>query len=245
MTPDAAQGAMPHALIVGASSGIGFEVAQRLAPNWRVTALSRRIERLAPLRESGVEAVFCDVAQLESIAPLVENIVARRGKVSALVYCAGAQLVRPMRSLKLDDIRRVIDVNLTAALIFGQMMASQRFADSDATFCAVSSIAAQRPEPAIVPYAVAKAGLEALIKGLAREISPRRAVGVAPGWLDTEMTQAYKQVYNDAFKEQLAKKAPGGIATVASIVDAIAFLLSNQAKFITGQILTIDGGASL
>lgn len=235
----------PHALIVGASSGIGRQLAQRLSAGYHVTALARRVELLEPLSEAGVEAVYCDVAQLETIAPLVERIVARRGRISALVYCAGAQLVRPMRALKVEDIRRILDVNLSAALVFGQIMASQRFAESEAVFCAVSSIAAQRPEPAIVPYAVAKAGLDALIKGLAREIAPRRAVGVAPGWLDTEMTQANKQLYNEAFKEQLEKKAPRGIATVESVVDLIAFLLSDQARFITGQIVTVDGGASL
>ena len=79
-------------------------------------------------------------------------------------------------------------------------------------------------EPAIVPYAASKAGLDALIKGLARELAPRRAVGVAPGWLDTEMTQAHARLYGAEFKEALEKRSPAGAATVESIVDAIAFL---------------------
>ncbi len=112
-------------------------------------------------------------------------------------------------------------------------------------FCAVSSVAAQRPEPAIVPYAASKAGLDALIKGLARELAPRRAVGVAPGWLDTEMTQAHARLYGAEFKDALEKRSPAGAATVESVVDAIAFLMSPQARHVTGEILRVDGGAML
>ncbi|MFZ6864530.1 SDR family NAD(P)-dependent oxidoreductase [Undibacterium sp. Ji67W] len=235
----------PHALVVGASSGIGYAMAQRLSETHRVTALARRTDRLASLVEMGVSAVYCDVADLDSIAAIVEQSVATNGKVSALIYCAGLQMIRPMRTVKVTDIRQVIDVNLSAALVFGQLMASQRISEAQAVYCAVSSISAQRPEPAIIPYAVAKAGIEAMIKGLARELAPRRAIGVAPGWLDTEMTQSFKQIYNDAFKEQLMKKSPTGIATVDAVADLIEFLISPKAAFITGQIITIDGGASL
>jgi gluconate 5-dehydrogenase len=213
----------PHALIVGASSGIGYALVERLAATHHVTALARRVERLQPFSEEGVNALRCDVTDVSQITTIVDAAVAACGKISCLIYCAGIQEIKPIRMLREPDIRNILDVNLTGALIFASLMASQRISESDAVFCAISSIAAHRPEPAIVPYAVAKAGIEALVKGLARELAPRRAVGVAPGWLDTEMTRGFAKVYNQTFRENLARTSPRGIATVAAVVDLVEF----------------------
>jgi NAD(P)-dependent dehydrogenase (short-subunit alcohol dehydrogenase family) len=138
-----------------------------------------------------------------------------------------------------------MDVNLLAPLFLAKCFASQRVSASNAVFCAVSSVAGQRPEPGIVAYSIAKAGLNALIKGMAKELGPRRAVGVAPGWLDTEMTRGYKHIYNEEFRTALANRSPAGIATIGSIVDVIEFLLSEKAQHVTGEIITVDGGATL
>lgn len=235
----------PHALIVGASSGLGHLVAERLVKTHRVTAIARRIDRLATLEAAGASIFQCDVSDLESIPTIVDTAVETHGKIDCLIYCAGTQMIKPMRALKTSDIEMIVTVNLTAALVFARLMASQRISSIDSVFCAVSSIAAQRPEPGIIPYAVTKAGIEAMVKGLARELAPRRAVGIAPGWLETEMTEAYKQIYNDTFKADLEKRAPRGIATTAAVADLIEFLISPKASYITGQIVTIDGGASL
>jgi gluconate 5-dehydrogenase len=233
-------------MVVGGSSGIGYSVAGRLASTHSVTALARRIDRLAPLEEVGdVAPVRCDVADLSSIDTIVKQAVQARGKIGCLVYCAGVQQIRPLRMLQIEDIRNVLDVNLTAVLVFGRLMATQQVSLPESTFCAITSIVARRPEPGILAYSVAKAGQEALIKGLARELAPRRAVGVAPGWLDTEMTRNFQQVYDDRFKVELAKKSPRGIATVEAVTDLIEFLISPKAAYITGQVVTIDGGFSL
>jgi NAD(P)-dependent dehydrogenase (short-subunit alcohol dehydrogenase family) len=235
----------PHAMVVGASSGIGHSIAQRLSATHQVTAMARRFDRIKHSQDTRIESVACDVSKLDSIAPLVEAAVAEHGKLCKLVYCVGLQSIKPMRSLKVNEIQDSINVNLTAAIIFARLFASQRISKSEAVFCAISSIAAQRPEVGIVTYSVAKAGIDALIKGLAKECGPRRAVGVAPGWLDTEMTQSFPQIYNDAFKERLLGEAPSGIATVDDITDMAVFLMSDQCGKITGQIITVDGGASL
>ena len=234
-----------HILVVGASSGIGRAVAERLAATTQVTAVARRADRLAELAASGVATVAADVADLSGIAGLVQGIVAERGLLTGLVYCAGVQLIKPMRALAVDEVDRLYRINLVAPTVFASAFASARVSTRDSVFCAVSSVAAQRPEPAIVPYAASKAGLDALIKGLARELAPRRAVGVAPGWLDTEMTQSQARLYTAEFREALEKRSPTGIATVESVVDAIAFLLSPQARYVTGEILRVDGGATL
>jgi NAD(P)-dependent dehydrogenase (short-subunit alcohol dehydrogenase family) len=234
-----------HILVVGASSGIGRAVAERFAGSGPVTAVARRTDRLADLAAAGIATLAADVTDLAAIGGLVQAAVAERGLLTGLVYCAGVQVIKPMRSLGVDEVERLYRTNLVAPTLFAAAFGSARVSTRDAVFCAVSSVAAQRPEPAIVPYAASKAGLDALIRGLARELAPRRAVAVAPGWLDTEMTQAHARLYGDAFKAELEKRSPAGAATVDSVVDAIAFLMSPQARHVTGEILRVDGGATL
>jgi gluconate 5-dehydrogenase len=234
-----------HALIVGASSGIGRAVAERLASKMAVTALARRVERLESLRPLGVEAIACDASQADQLEQAVQDAVARGGKISSMVYCAGLQKIKPLRLMKPAEISELLRINLEAPLVLAGLFTSRRVTTDDAVFCAVSSIAAARPEPGIVAYAAAKAGLDAMIKGLAREAAPRRAVAVAPGWLDTEMTQAYATIYDEQFKSDLARTSPRGIATVDAVVDCIDFLLSPAAGYITGEVIRVDGGAAL
>ena len=235
----------PHALVIGASSGIGEALGHSLLADHRVSVIARRADRLAALVDAGASAFPGDVADLESIAGLMAAAVARNGPIDALIYCAGTQLVKPLRSTSPVDLQRVFTVNLIAPAVIATQFASRRVSSEHATFCVVASVAGQRPEPGIVAYGAAKAGLINLVGGMARELGPRRVVGVAPGWIDTEMTQAYRHLYNDAFREQLAKNSPAGPASIGAVVDTIRFLLSPAAHAITGEIVRVDGGAAI
>lgn len=235
----------PHALIVGASSGIGAALAERLAATHHVSLLARRTERLEALAGANCTAYSCDVADGQKLTETIKAAVASHGKVDRFIYCAGRQLIKPIRAVSVADMADLVNVNLTGALVSAAAFASPRNAHADSVFCVISSIAAQRPEPGILAYSAAKAGLDALVRGLARECAPKRAVAIAPGWLNTEMTQAHPHVYNDEFRERLAASTPRGIATVAEVVELAVFLMSDAARSITGQTLTIDAGASL
>jgi NAD(P)-dependent dehydrogenase (short-subunit alcohol dehydrogenase family) len=235
----------PHALIVGASSGIGAALAKMLAADHHVSLLARRIDRLEALGIQDSTAYACDVADSEKLTDTIKSAVTANGKIDRFVYCAGRQLIKPIRAVSAADMADVVNINLTGALVSAAAFASPRNAHPDSVFCVISSIAAQRPEPGILAYSAAKAGLDALVRGLARECAPKRAVAISPGWLDTEMTQAQPHVYNDEFRERLAASTPRGIATVDEVVALASFLMSDAARSITGQTVTIDAGASL
>lgn len=237
------EGDRNHVVIVGASSGIGHAVAQRMAADRVVTALARRVDRLESLAPLGVAVSGCDVTDANALSETIRGAVEERGKLSALVYCAGLQKIKPAKLIKATEIAEILSVNLQAPMWLGGLFASKRISHDDGVFCAITSIAASRPEPGILAYGAAKAGLEAFIRGFAREAAPRRAVGVAPGWLDTEMTQAHSNIYDNAFRQRMAEGTPLGIVNVDAIVDCVAFLVSPAARYITGEIVRVDGGA--
>ena len=120
-----------HALIVGASSGIGMALVQRLGSSGHVSAMARRIDRLTDLASPAISPIACDVTQLDAIPALVEAVVAEHGKLDALIYCAGTQLIKPMRITKVAEIQETVTVNLTAAIVFAKMFASAKIANAD------------------------------------------------------------------------------------------------------------------
>ncbi len=235
-----------HAGIIGGTSGIGLEIAKRLLLSCKVSSFGRRIEKLNGMKSAceNLYIQYIDVQNDSSVQQGLESGVANFGKFDALIYCAGLQIIKPHRMLKIDDIDSLFNVNLRGALVASKLFCSSKFSGSDAVMCFVSSVAAEKPEAGIVAYSAMKAGLNALTKGLARESAPRRFVAVAPGWLDTEMTQK-QPLYTPSYIEELRKRSPLGLTSVHNVVDAVEFLISKRASSITGEVLRIDGGAFL
>ncbi len=234
-----------NVLVIGASSGIGFSVAKTLSGYMNVTAFARREERLKPLNQFGIQTKSVDVNDHIKFKESVEELVSNKGKITHAIYCSGIQKIKPLRSFTYDGIQQIFQTNLVGPTFLGSLMASKKISNKESVYCIVSSIAAYKPEPGIVPYSVSKAGLDALIKGMALELAPRRFVAVAPGWISTEMTMEYSHIFNEEYIEKLENQSPLGIVKISSIVDAIEFLISKKAKHITGQTLVVDGGSSL
>ena len=235
-----------HVVILGGSSGIGKELAINFPKKDKVSVFARRGERLKSLKKnnSRINIFTCDVTIQSELKTSLEECVLNFGKINILIYCAGKQIIKPLRLMTENDIDALYKVNLKGALMSAKLFCSSKVSLKESVYCCISSIAAKNPEPGIIGYSAMKAGLEAMIFGLAKEASPRRFIGIAPGWVDTEMTRN-QPIYDDKFKEVLEKDSPLGITKVENIVDAICFLVSEKASAITGKVLTVDSGISI
>ena len=222
-------------LVIGASSGIGEAVVKKLGG----VAVARREERLKQFEKYEL----FDISNLQEIEGFVKRVAKDYGKFDNLIFCAGVQNIKPLKVMKTDEIAQIFNINLISAMIFAKVFSSKRVSSSNASMIFISSIASYKPESGILAYSASKAALNNFIKGAAKELSPIRINGVAPGFLKTEMTEKFKSIYTDDFVEKLDKNSPVGLATIDDVVNTIEFLINSN--HITGEIITVDGGAIL
>ena len=241
------------ALVTGAARGIGFAVAVALAEAGATLELSDvdgpAAAAAAATLPTGAGAVAraVDVADAEAVRGWIDDVATRRGQIDVLVNNAGVQLNRAAADLSDDDWRKVLGINLDGAFYCsreaGRIMRTQR----RGAIVNVASIAERFGMPRRLPYGVSKAGIAALTRGLAAEWAPDgvRVNAVAPGYVETELVRhafAMGHIDRDAI---LAKIPLGRLAEPRSIGDAVAFLASDRADYLTGQVVYVDGGYSI
>jgi NAD(P)-dependent dehydrogenase (short-subunit alcohol dehydrogenase family) len=232
---------LSNILIIGASSGIGYATAKLLSLKHNVIAVARREDRL---KEFENYEVF-DVSKLEDIANFIKKLVKKYGKFDALIYCAGTQNIKPLKVTKIDEAKGLFDINYFAPLFFAKSFSSKRIVSSSASIVFISSIAGFKSEVGILNYSASKAALNSIVYGLAKEIAPIRVNAIAPGFLETEMTEKFAHIYNNEFKDRLEREYPLGLGNVEDVANLVEFLISPKAKYITGDIIRIDGGGML
>ena len=242
----------PVTVITGGTRGIGAAVARRLAGRGHALVLgyARDTQAAVELREelsatSRVVTVCSDITSDEGVDALFDSAIERFGYVSSLVNNAGATLhLGPLEHTPTDVVRAVIDLNLTAAVICARRAVREFDTRSIAgTIVNISSAAATTGSPGdYVHYAAAKAGVDALTLGLAKETAERgiRVVGVAPGMTAT-------RIHADAGAPdrltQVVGRVPlGRAAGPDEIAAAVAWLLSPEASYITGTTIRVAGG---
>lgn len=228
-----------RAVVTGGARGIGAAIAARLlADGYEVVAL----DVVAGTPASGEPAVLsCDVADPDSVA----EVAAAVGPVDVLVNNAGIWRFAALEDVTPEDFAAVLDVNLKGAFHCTQAFGRDMLARGRGAIVNVVSIAACRANPAVGAYSASKAGLLALTEQTALEWGPRgvRANAVGPGLVPTPGTGA---VYDDeAVRVVRAGAVPlRRLGTPADIAEAVAFLASDRASYVNGQVLYVDGGLS-
>jgi 3-oxoacyl-[acyl-carrier protein] reductase len=236
------------ALVTGASQGIGRTCALKLAAQGAiVAAVARNQEKLDELVKEittagGKASAFAlDVANEDQVKAVFKESIAQLGKIDILVNNAGITKDTLIMRMKRADWDAVINTNLTSAYLCTQQVISSMLKQRWGRIINITSVFGQTGQAGQANYAASKAGLIGLTMALAREVASRSITcnAVAPGFIETSMTS----VLTEEFKQTALKMIPlGRVGTPDDVANAVAFLASEEASYITGHVLNVNGG---
>jgi len=237
------------AVVTGAGRGIGHAIAVRLAKEGaRVASVSRTesnaqktADEINSLRADAAKAYAVDVADQVAVQKAAAQIFEDFGRVDILVNNAGVTRDGLSMRMSMDDWDTVLNTNLKGAFNFTQAVMRPMIKQRSGRIINISSIAGLTGNAGQANYSASKAGLIGLTKTLARELASRGITvnAVAPGLIETDMTT----VLSEEIRQGILQKIPlGKLGEPDDIAGAVAYLASPEAKYITGQVLTVDGG---
>ncbi len=234
------------ALVTGASRGIGRAVAQRLARMGATVlvnyngSLDRAMEVVQEIQEAGGrgEAICCDVSDYGACGRMAEEIIKKYAHVDILVNNAGVTRDNLILRMSEEEYDKVLDTNLKGAFNTIRHLSRYFLKQRGVNISSVSGVTGNAGQ---ANYSASKAGLIGLTKSVARELAGKgvRVNAVAPGFIETEMTQALPEKAREA---AVASIPAGRMGTVEDVARLVAFLAGKGADYITGQVICVDGG---
>jgi 3-oxoacyl-[acyl-carrier protein] reductase len=235
------------ALVTGASRGIGRAIAERLAAQGATVVAAARGDHandcVVALKTRGLkaEALCVDVTDAAALESVPAGIIDRHGRLDVVVSNAGITRDQLLMRMKREDWDAVMATNLTAMFVLAQAAMRPMLKQRGGRIIAVSSVVGQMGNAGQANYAASKAGLIGFCKALAREIASRQVTVnvVAPGFVDTDMTRA---IAANAKVDWTTQIPLGRLGTPADVAAAVSFLASDEASYITGQVLAVNGG---
>jgi 3-oxoacyl-[acyl-carrier protein] reductase len=248
------------AVVTGAGSGIGRASAIHLAAAG-ATVVCADIDAAAARKTAeeaggGAYAVPADVAQRASVEQLVKDVVDRHGRIDAMCNIAGIITEAPLLELSEPELDRIVAINLKGVLFGSQAAGRVMSAAGRGTIVNMSSAVVDRPAAGVGAYAITKAGVTQLTKTLALELGPRRVRvnAIAPGITVTAMTERHYTRGDGTIDEERRGARLASLRTLSplntvgmpeDIAYAVRYLLSDASRFVTGQVLRVNGGAMM
>ncbi|MCU6701734.1 3-oxoacyl-[acyl-carrier-protein] reductase FabG [uncultured Clostridium sp.] len=240
------------AVVTGGSRGIGRAICLELARGGANVMLcyagneQAALDTVAACEALGAKAAAmrCDVSKTDEVKALVDAALQQFGAVHILVNNAGITRDGLLMTMKEDAWDQVLDTNLKGAFLTMKAVARTMMKQRYGRIVNLSSVVGLHGNAGQVNYAASKAGVIGMTKSLAKELASRGVTvnAVAPGFIDTDMTAALPQAARDALLPTIPTQRLGAAEEVAQ---AVAFLASDQAAYITGQVLAVDGGMSM
>lgn len=240
------------ALITGASRGIGREIAITLAQEgfFVIINYNGSRERAEEVRDSIVkkggeaEIMQCNVAEYEACGEMIQEIIKQYGHVDVLVNNAGITKDNLIMRMEETDFDQVLAINLKGTFNTIKHLSRQFLKQRAGRIINISSVSGVMGNAGQANYCASKAGVIGLTKSVAKELASRGITvnAVAPGFIETDMTD----VLSEDTKAELKRLIPlGKIGTTKNVADAVAFLASDKASYITGQVISVDGGMAM
>lgn len=238
-------------IVTGGASGLGAGTAQLLAERGAHVIIADRdfalaTEHAAAIKSAGgsAEPASVDVTDLEGCNAFFEELGDKKLIVTGLVNCAGVSMRAAFVDMDIKTWRRVIDINLTGTMVMSQLFVRQlRAADLPGAIVNIASVMGHFAAPNLAPYVASKGGVAMLTRSLAVELAPHgiRVNAVSPGYVNTRMSKIAFNV--PRFSQAVIARTPmGRLGTPLDIARVVAFLLSEDAGYVTGQVLPVDGG---
>jgi len=239
------------AVVTGAARGIGRAIVLELLKQGRkVAGLDLNAQQLAELetvcKEAGFEVITrcVDITQTDKLTQVLEELADQNGGIGVLVNNAGITRDKLMIQMDDDDFDRVINVNLRAAFVPTRVAARSMIRNKFGRLVHIASVAGVMGQAGSTNYAASKAGLIGMSKSIAREVGKKNVTSncIAPGFIMTDMTAVLHEQVKEAAMNVIPMRKFG---TPEDVARAVAFLASDQAGYITGQVLCVDGGMAM
>ncbi len=228
-------------LITGGARGIGRAIADRFAVEGAAVVIAD-LQHLPGDDPAGCHKVTADVADEQSVIEMIQQTVSRLGGLDVLVHCAGISIHRPLLETPLEVWHRLIDINLTGTFLCNREAARVMCRQKSGSIINIASVAAFLPGVRTHAYSATKGGVATFTKAIANELGPEgvRVNAISPGAIDTDLSRA---AHTPAFRASYLARIPmGRYGQPEEIAGTAVFLASEDSRYITGAILSLDGG---
>lgn len=237
------------AIVTGSGRGIGRAIALKLAETGatvvindvgEASAVDSVVEEIRAMNRQGL-GILADVSSSSDVNKMVETIIATYGRIDILVNNAGITRDQLVLRMSDEDWDKVININLKGVFLCSRAVLRHMLRQRWGRIISIASIVGIVGNAGQANYAAAKAGIIGFTRTIAKEVASRgiTANAIAPGFIDTQMTQKLTEQQ----RQELQRRIPlGDLGTPRDVAEAVAFLASEGARYITGQVLTVDGG---
>jgi NAD(P)-dependent dehydrogenase (short-subunit alcohol dehydrogenase family) len=239
------------AVITGGGGGIGLAIAEKFVQHNILTVIIGRNQE--KLNAAGAELgplchpICQDLDDLSSLPGLVQQILARFGRIDILVNNAGINQKKDLTDVSDQEFQRILHTNVSVVFALSREVVRSMAAAGDGVIINISSMASQYGIPKVIAYTASKSAIEGMTRAMAVELAPKgiRVNCIAPGFIATDMSE--KALNGDAERKQkvMSRTPMGRLGAPADIGEAALYLASEGAKYVTGVVLPIDGGNSI